>query len=45
MIKIVLSIQNGLLAEAITQMLSDSGEFQPYRVLVEEKKRWCCKQL
>lgn len=38
MTKIVLSIQNGLLAEAITQMLSDSGEFQPYRVLVEGKK-------
>ncbi len=28
--KIVVSIGNGLLAEAITQMLTDSGEFQPF---------------
>ena len=36
--KIVVSIQNGLLAEAITGMLNDSGEFQPFRVPVGSKK-------
>ena len=36
--KIVVSIGNGLLAEAITQMLSDSGEFQPFRFPVGTKK-------
>ena len=36
--KIVVSVQNGLLAEAITRMLSDSGEFQPFRVPVGSKK-------
>lgn len=36
--KIVVSIQNGLLAEAITGMLSDSGEFQPFRIPVGNKK-------
>ena len=36
--KIVVSIGNGLLAEAITQMLTDSGEFQPFRLLVGTKK-------
>ena len=36
--KIVVSIQNGLLAEAITGMLNDSGEFQPFRVPVGNKK-------
>lgn len=36
--KIVVSIQNGLLAEAITGMLSDSGEFQTFRVPVGNKK-------
>lgn len=30
--KIVVSVQNGLLAEAITAMLNDSGEFQPFRI-------------
>lgn len=29
--KVVVGIQNGLLAEAITAMLSNNGEFQPYR--------------
>lgn len=36
--KIVVSIQNGLLAEAIIQMLTDSGEFQPLRSLGVAKK-------
>lgn len=36
--KIVVSIQNGLLAEAITGMLNDSGEFQPLRISVGNKK-------
>ena len=36
--KIVVSIQNGLRAEAITGMLNDSGEFQPFRVPVGNKK-------
>jgi hypothetical protein len=36
--KIVVSIQNGLLAEAISQMLTESGEFQPFRVPVGDKK-------
>ena len=30
--KIVVSIQNGLLAEAVISMLKQSGEFEPYRV-------------
>lgn len=36
--KIVVSIGNGLLAEAITQMLTDSGEFQTFRFPVGTKK-------
>ena len=36
--KIVVSIQNGLLAEAITGMLNDSGEFQPFCISVGNKK-------
>ena len=36
--KIVVSVQNGLLAEAITGMLNDSGEFQPFRLPVGTKK-------
>ena len=36
--KIIVSIQNGLLAEAITGMLNDSGEFQPFRISVGNKK-------
>lgn len=31
--KIVVSIQNGLLAEGIVQMLRDSGEFHPIRTV------------
>lgn len=30
MIKILVSIQNGLLAEAMTAMLRESGEFEPF---------------
>ena len=37
MIKIVVSIQNGLLAEAMTAMLRESGEFIPYRLSVGVK--------
>lgn len=37
--KIVVSIQNGLLAEALTGMLKMSGEFEPYRAIVDRKKR------
>ena len=36
--KIIVSVQNGLLAEAITQMLAESGEFQPVRVPVAGRK-------
>ena len=36
--KIVVSIGNGLLAEAITQMLTDSDEFQPFCIEVSSKK-------
>lgn len=35
---IVVSVQNGLLAEAIIGMLNDSGEFRPARIPVESKK-------
>ena len=37
--RIVVSIQNGLLAEGLTEMLRQSGEFEPYRVAVDQKKR------
>ena len=37
--KIVVSIQNGLLAEALTQLLSASGAFEPYRTAVDKNKR------
>jgi DNA-binding NarL/FixJ family response regulator len=36
--RIVVSIQNGLLAEAITAALNDSGEFQPFRITVGSKR-------
>ena len=36
--KIVLSIQNGLLSEAIFQMLTESGEFEPFRGVSGGKK-------
>ena len=34
---IVVSMSNNLLAEAITQMLTDSGDFRPLRVAVNKK--------
>ena len=37
--RIVVSIQNGLLAEAVTEMLQQTGGFEPYRVAVDKKKR------
>jgi hypothetical protein len=37
--KIVVSIQNGLLAEALTVLLGQSGEFEPYRTVVDSKNR------
>jgi len=37
--KIVLSVQHGLLAEALTDLLKKSGEFEPYRAAVDKKKR------
>ena len=37
--KIVVSIQNGLLAEALTSLLGNSGEFEPYRTVVDKNKR------
>ena len=37
--RIVVSIQNGLLAEGLTEMLRQSGEVEPYRVAVDQKKR------
>ena len=49
--RIVVSIQNGLLAEGLTEMLKQSGEFEPYRVAVDKKKRTvsacmaCCPDL
>lgn len=36
--KIIVSVQNGLLAEAIIGMLNESGEFQPFRIPVGNKK-------
>ena len=37
MVKILVSIQNGLLAEAITIMLRESGEFEPFPIHVGNK--------
>ena len=37
--KIVVSIQNGLLAEAMTSLLGRSGEFEPYRTVAGKKSR------
>ena len=37
--KIVLSIQNGLLGEALTSLLQLSGEFEPFRAAVDKNKR------
>ena len=36
--KIVVSIQNGLLAEAVASLLGKSGEFEPYRTAVDKNK-------
>lgn len=36
--RIVVSVQNGLLAEAITTALNDSGEFLPFRISVGSKR-------
>lgn len=37
MVKILVSIQNGLLAEAMTAMLRESGEFEPFPIPVGGK--------
>ncbi len=37
MVKILVSIQNGLLAEAMTAMLRESGEFEPFPLTVGNK--------
>ena len=37
--KIVVSIQNGLLGEALTNLLQISGEFEPYRAVVDKSRR------
>ena len=37
MLKILVSIQNGLLAEAMTVMLRESGEFEPFPIPVGNK--------
>lgn len=37
--KIVVSIQNGLLAEALTDLLKASGEFEPFRIAVNRKRQ------
>ena len=37
MVRILVSIQNGLLAEAITAMLRESGEFAPFPIPVGTK--------
>lgn len=34
---IVVCIGNGLLSEAIIKMLQNSGEFKPFRVLIQKK--------
>ena len=36
--KVVISVQNGLLAEGIAQMLRDGGAFEPYRSTPGSKK-------
>ena len=37
--KIVVSVQNNLLAESITKILADSGVFNPFRVPVDRRKK------
>jgi len=46
--KVVVSIQNGLLSEAIIKMLNESGEFEPYRAAIGMRKSEiveCCEML
>ena len=42
--KVVVSIANGLLAEAVTQMLTYSGEFQPVSVGIGTRREDVVKQ-
>lgn len=42
--KIVVSIQNNLLAESITKILADSGVFKPFRIQVHRKNKDTAKQ-
>ena len=44
MVKILISIQNGLLAEAMTTMLRESGEFEPFPIPVGNKHRSIVKE-
>lgn len=37
--RIVVSVQNGLLSEALTKLLESSGEFEPFRAAVDGKNR------
>ena len=37
--RIIVNIQNGLLGEALTKLLENSGEFEPYRIMVDESSR------
>ena len=37
--RIVVSVQNSLLAEALTALIAQSGEFEPFRVPVDKKKQ------
>lgn len=37
--RIVVSVQNGLLSEALTKLLESSGEFAPFRAAVDGKNR------
>ena len=37
MVKVLVSIHNGLLAEAMTAMLRESGEFEPFPIPVGSK--------
>ena len=40
---IVVCIGNGLLSEAIIKMLKNSGEFKPFRVLIQKNSRRCTR--
>jgi chemotaxis response regulator CheB len=37
--KIIISVQNRLLGDALVSILEESGEFEPSRVIVDRKKR------